>query len=737
MNMIESDLELLARYRQNTAEDAFAELVRRHLGLVHSAALRQVRSPQLAEEVAQVTFINLARHAGRLAPDTILAAWLYQVTRREAIEVIRREVRRQLREQIFIDMNATNVIANDWTHLEPLLDEGMQALAEPDRAAVLLRYFENKSLREVGATLGVTEDAAQKRVSRAVDHLSEFLSKRGVATGASGLAILISANAAQAVPIGLIDSISTAAMLVQASKNAAVIQTIAMTTLHKTLISACVLLFVGAGIYKAYEANHTQGKALRLSVVARAADQPSGKVMEQNGLRVRSLSPSRAKDPKQIARLIAELKTALHHPASKLGVRAYPPEEVLRAIANFGRDRKEAFAILKTAASDADLEVRLRAVTGMGLVGKRANTELPGDPAPEAKPFLLNILKGDGEEAYFALLAAQNIGFDPRDIPDLASLLSITTNEGLKRYLPEAISATINKDAAGAGPYLSTVQALLKSPVAEVQFEAACALATSEAPHDPQFLQKLTAGLGMNNLQQLMALETLERLGSSAEPAIQAILDYSNSTKDAGMRDVALKAIRKIKPDLRNELPGVNEALKPEETMAYWNEKLSNGNYTYEDLLAALKVPPFAAIAAKLLGETGPSAKSVVPNLIAALAGQDQDRRDQIMGAIHQIDPETTVTKINSLSVANAAILASLTLEGQPEAQRPPELAKLLENARKGNSTWFSQQEVMELGKQIAGRDQEVYNAFVTKLTEVEPALARLFAETQPTQPAK
>src|SRR5882672_3701633 len=211
--MSDTDLELLARYTRHHAEDAFTEIVRRHLDLVHSAAFRQVRSPQLAEEVAQATFINLARHAHRLAPDTLLTAWLYQVTRREAIDVVRREARRQLREQIASEMNTMNTSAPDWTHVEPLLDEAMHALDDTDRTAVLLRYFENKSLREVGATLGTSDDAAQKRVSRAVERLREFFSKRGVAIGASGLVVVISANAVQAAPVGLAVMISTAAAL--------------------------------------------------------------------------------------------------------------------------------------------------------------------------------------------------------------------------------------------------------------------------------------------------------------------------------------------------------------------------------------------------------------------------------------------------------------------------------------------------------------------------------------------
>ncbi len=210
--MNETDLELLARYTGQLAEDAFAEIVRRHINLVHSAALRQVRSPQLAEEVVQSTFINLARHARRLTPGTILTAWLYQVTRREAIDVVRREARRQLREQIATEMNSINASDADWTHIQPMLDDAMQALDQTDRAAVLLRYFENKSLREVGQTLGTSDDAAQKRVSRAVNRLREFLAKRGVTVGASGLVLVISANAVQAAPAGLAQSVSLAAI---------------------------------------------------------------------------------------------------------------------------------------------------------------------------------------------------------------------------------------------------------------------------------------------------------------------------------------------------------------------------------------------------------------------------------------------------------------------------------------------------------------------------------------------
>ena len=259
-----SDLELLGQYARNQAQDAFTKIVRRHVDLVYSAALRQVRSPQLAEEVAQSVFTDLARNAGKLKPDTVLTAWLYQVTRRTAIDVVRHESRRQRREQIASEMNAMNATAPDWTHVEPFLDEAMQTLDDTDRAAVLLRYFENKSLREVGQTLGTSDDTAQKRVSRAVEHLRKFLSQRGVAVGASGLAVLIAANAVQAAPVGVAVTVSAAAVLagtaVSTSTVIAATKTIVMTTLQKTLITATIAAVVGTGVYEAHRASTLQGQ---------------------------------------------------------------------------------------------------------------------------------------------------------------------------------------------------------------------------------------------------------------------------------------------------------------------------------------------------------------------------------------------------------------------------------------------------------------------------------------------
>jgi RNA polymerase sigma factor (sigma-70 family) len=260
-----TDLELLQDYTRNQAEDSFAALVNRHLNLVYSAALRQVRSPELAQEVAQSTFTDLASQAGRLAPDTILTAWLYQVARRTAINVVRREARRQLREQVACELTAMNASAADWTQIAPLLDDAMHALDDPDRTAILLRYFENQSLREVGQTLGTSEDAAQKRVSRAVERLREFFNQRGVTVGAGALTVVISANAVQAAPAGLALAISTSATLAATTiASTAITKAIAMTTLQKTLITVTIAATVGTAIYQTRQAAASRLQAQNL-----------------------------------------------------------------------------------------------------------------------------------------------------------------------------------------------------------------------------------------------------------------------------------------------------------------------------------------------------------------------------------------------------------------------------------------------------------------------------------------
>ena len=208
------DWELLQDYAKHRSETAFAELVQRHLNWVYSAAWRQVRDPHLAKDVTQAVFVLLARKAGHLRRGTIVSGWLFRTTRFVAARALRTESRRRAREQTAFAMSST--ISSDdneilWNQLTPHLDEAVGMLSETDRTAILLRFYEKKSLREVGDRVGLSEEAAKKRVTRAVEKLRASMTRRGVVLGGAGLIAVLAENTVQAAPATLASGIVKAA----------------------------------------------------------------------------------------------------------------------------------------------------------------------------------------------------------------------------------------------------------------------------------------------------------------------------------------------------------------------------------------------------------------------------------------------------------------------------------------------------------------------------------------------
>ena len=200
-----TDAELLKRYLKDGAEDAFGTLVERHLALVYGVAVRRLRDPVLAQEVTQTVFITLARRAVWLTEHSSLGGWLYRTTVHLAQHGLRTEQRRRRREEIAFELGTCMKMDESLLlNIAPLLDETMLELRAADREALLLRYFGDKSLREVGAALGIGEDAAQKRVAKALNALAERFRQRGFrVVGATGLARALQQASAQAVPAGL------------------------------------------------------------------------------------------------------------------------------------------------------------------------------------------------------------------------------------------------------------------------------------------------------------------------------------------------------------------------------------------------------------------------------------------------------------------------------------------------------------------------------------------------------
>jgi RNA polymerase sigma factor (sigma-70 family) len=302
-----SDQQLLRDYTGGRSEAAFTELVRRHVDLVYCAAMRMVRDSHLAEDVTQSVFVALARDARQLTGRSVLSGWLHRTAQNIAAQTVRTDVRRRAREQEAAAMNEVLATESDapWEQIAPHLDAALGELSEPDRDALLLRYFERKSACEMAQTLGISDEAAQKRVSRAVERLRQFLAKRGVTVGATGLVIVISANAVQAAPAGLGVAISTAVLLsgnvFSTSTVIAATKAIAMTTLQKTLITATIALAVGIGIYQGRQISRLHEQVQRLQqqqapLAEQIAPLKSDDESHVNRLAQASKSPSMSSD---------------------------------------------------------------------------------------------------------------------------------------------------------------------------------------------------------------------------------------------------------------------------------------------------------------------------------------------------------------------------------------------------------------------------------------------------------
>jgi RNA polymerase sigma factor (sigma-70 family) len=204
------DMQLLQEYATSRSEAAFTSLVSRHINLVYSAAMRSVNNPHHAEDITQSVFVMLARKSRGLRRGTVLSGWLYQTARLTAANFIRTEMRRQHRENQALTQSTMNAPDPEpWTRVGPLLDEAMSHLNEKDRNAIVLRFFEGKPLKEVGDSLGASEDAAKMRVNRALDKLRDFFHHRGITMPAAALAEAISGNSIQAAPAGLAASVAS------------------------------------------------------------------------------------------------------------------------------------------------------------------------------------------------------------------------------------------------------------------------------------------------------------------------------------------------------------------------------------------------------------------------------------------------------------------------------------------------------------------------------------------------
>ena len=442
-----ADSELLRRYRENRCERAFTELVERHIDFVYSAARRQVGgNADLAKDVAQQVFIELAQKASSLSPETVLTVWLYTRTRFAASKALRSEQRRRAREEKACMELQPPTPEPEWDELQPVLDTVMHELDERDRTAVLLRYFEKRPLADVGARLGLTEDAVRMRLSRALDKLRELLARRGVTSTTAALAGLLAQQTVTAAPAGLALNIAGTALASASATTTGLTLSAIMATKLKIALATAAVIALATPLVMQHQTNVKLRKGTQL---------------------LRAQSEQLALTAAENTRLSNLLREAQSQPMAQSG----PSDELLKLRGDVARLREDSRELARVKAEavansshDPSIQTTLQSLAARATALKRHLEERPQTKIPElqfvtdkqwidavAKGNLdteegireaLNRLRSSAKGTFGSMMqkalkqyAAANGGMLPNDLSELQSYFNPPIDPGmLKRY---------------------------------------------------------------------------------------------------------------------------------------------------------------------------------------------------------------------------------------------------------------------------------------------------------------
>jgi RNA polymerase sigma factor (sigma-70 family) len=333
-----ADSELLRRYAVDRDDDAFTEIVHRHLGFVYAAAIRQAHGNRtMAEDVTQTVFTDLARKAGTISRHAVLVGWLHTATRFAATRAIRTESRRRVREQQAFAMNERlqePAPTIDWQRVQPVIDEVLGELKERERVAILLRFFEGKPFAEVGAKLALTEPAARSCVDRALEKMRGLLAARGVSSTSAALGIALTNQLSIAAPAGLGAAVATTALAgASAASGAVALGTIFAMSKIKAGIAAAVII---AGATVAVREAHAIRVIEKEIGALRSNQEELGRLRSENTTLASVVAKAAETDPDaaELARLSKRIAQLKLRPDGVLDAEMKP----LTAFTNAGRN---------------------------------------------------------------------------------------------------------------------------------------------------------------------------------------------------------------------------------------------------------------------------------------------------------------------------------------------------------------------------------------------------------------
>lgn len=668
------DWKLLNDYATKNSEEAFRALVDRYAGMVYHAALRQTGHPHAAEDVAQDVFIALAQKADNIPRHATLYGWLFRATRLAVLNQVRKNVNRERREQAALVMQPTtesNETDSVWELITPHLNDALERLSAADRELVMIRFFGNKSHKDVAEALGVSEETARKRISRAIERLRMIFARRGVVASSLALAAAFDAHGATAAPLEMAAAWAKVAMAKAAAGTAAASGggILALVSSAKSLGFIAVVtgsVVVAAAFIISKSTPHGS------PVAQPPASHPTTSVdtPDTNSPLAGPVTPSKpATHPganTALATALDKVKAALH---DSNRTTLYPNSVMQEAIAGLGDQKEAALPILEAALKeDASTEVRLRALDGLGIIG-------PG--AKEAAPLLLGMLRDGGvgqaipQTRYtvvdklgavrsfpiytdnMILYALGQLHPSPEILPEFARMVkenrSVSTIvyratkqfPGVRRSMQAGgwLWAIANEDAQALN---NAFLPLLQDPDWRVRSVAALALVSALGDQADPGVFPVAAELLKSDNDNFLRVEgmsllngaaraagsddpeeptlTTARLGPYLNATLFALADAADHTTREDLRLAAAKMLDALRPDFRKLNPVAAELEEQKQSDAF-RSKVTSGGATMPEVLEGLKRFPQTApaIADYYARFTGSNAVELLPAFARAL----------------------------------------------------------------------------------------------------------------------
>jgi RNA polymerase sigma factor (sigma-70 family) len=645
------DHELLEAYAKRHEEAAFRELVARYIDMVYATARRVTGNGELARDVAQAVFVDLARKPQRVREPRALGGWLYLAARYAASQATRTEQRRQQREREAMRQDTgEDGSGRAWAAAGPALDEALGTLKPAEASVIVRRFFEGKSLRETGAALQISEDAAQKRVTRALEKLRRHFLRRGAVTTAAVLAQALEAQAMQAAPAGLAESVASGALAAGAG-GAGLGTILAMSIKSKILIGAAVLAGLLTVVYQQRELT-----ALRAQLAAAQDGAKGGGTKGRNGTNA-ATTPSQSE-----GELLARVKQIL---AMKPGAREGAWNDFADRL-NPADFLKVAKILLAQPLTHSQLEVcAMRLLEDWGKVAPAQALAFIGN-SPALGQMDRNVFKGwlrSDPEAAIAWWQQQPAGYhhngegydivgqlmqsDPEAALHLLLGMKVDTQS---REFIDLFSTWGGNDPAGA------VAALGELPAGPLRNSAIEQLASGWSGEDPraelawaQTLppgreREIVEGLGIGELSQsnlAEAIADINNLPSGERDG--AILNMLDGVVDAGPDAVWTAAQQVTDASNRDSVMETSILVreswyKPEETLK-WLENVppDAGNTTHWmqkfALYWALDAPGAAMAAAANVPE-GPQRDNYVEGLMLGVTHSAPEQAEQLVASL-------------------------------------------------------------------------------------------------------